>query len=128
MALKKLKQIKGIDAEYWAITNFQYDDISNSAKGVIALYYNQEARENKANFLFREAFKVSKIEDISTPEGLPVTSVKDLIKSMLYPKIKESRMSKEVKLDEEGNEMKDEDGKTIREDVEQNYFVDAEDC
>lgn len=128
MALRKTKNIKGIDADYWAITNFQYDDIHNSAKGVISLYYNQEARENKSNFLFRDTFKVNNVSEINTPEGLPVTSIKDLIKSMLYPMIKKSVIKKVEILDEEGNSVLDEEGKKTYKDVEQNWFADAEDC
>ena len=109
MAIKKLTSYKAAPAAYWRINIFSYDDINDTATIHLWLYVNEEAKnENlQANGLKREIITVTGIKEIDIPAELSeITNLRDILKTLLYLKIKES------KLDEDENET--------------NWFVDAE--
>ena len=101
MALKLATTFKGAPSEYWRINVFTYDDVNDTAIVHLWLYVNEESKNDniKANGLKREILNLTEIKNIIIPEELQViNNPRDLLKTMLYAKIKES------KLDEDGNE------------------------
>ncbi len=109
MAIKKQTTYKGLNAEYWRINLFTYDDISDTAIVHLWLYGNEASKDNNLkNGLKREVLRLPDIKEIEIPDELhAITNPRDLLKSMLYLKIKES------------NKVEDE---------ETNWFADAEDA
>ena len=109
MALKKETSYKGMISNYWRINNFSYDDLNDSATVSLWLYGSEESKAaDLKNGLRREVLKLEGISKIVIPEVLQeVTNTRDLLKSMLYAKIKESKIVNEV---------------------ETNWFADSEDC
>ena len=111
MALRKETSFKGATADYWRINVFTYNDINDTATVHLWLYSSEAAKDSnvKDNGLKRLVLPLAGIKSIIIPEELAaITNPRDLLKTMLYQKIKES------KLDAEENET--------------NWFVDAEDC
>ncbi len=127
MAIKLTQKEKGIEASYWRINNFIYNDSSSSIQVILGLYVNEEAKDDLNNFLIREEVKISGVNEIELPNGIS-GSIKDIIKGLLYMKIKESKIQKIKKVGEDGQPILDGDGKPIIEEVETNKFVNAEDC
>ena len=113
MALKLQTKYKGLDAEYWRINQFRYDDLTDTATVQLWLYGSEASKEENVseNALKREVIVVNGIKEIPTPDEsfmVDVTGPRDLLKKMLYQKIVESL------LNEEGEE--------------QNPFVNATPC
>jgi len=101
MAIKKAKSHKGIQADYWRINDFYYDDVKKEARVDLWLYASEEAKNAnlKDNALRRDPIVIDNPMDIDIPEPLRViVNMRDLMKTMLYLKIMES------KLDADGNE------------------------
>jgi len=109
VALKKQTSHKGIAADYWRINNFQYDDKTDKASIHLWLYKDKTTSdENLDNGLRREVIGLNDVSKIAIPEELQSeTNPRNLLKTMLYQKLKESKL---------------EDGK------ETNWFADAEDA
>ena len=119
MALKKIKNYKGMNCEYWRINQFSYDDITDTAIVSLWLYVNQEATINLSeNTLIREVLTIKGIKQVEiTPEIIALNlNPRDLLKRLMYIKLKESK--KEMILDENNQEVE----------VETNFFADSEDC
>ena len=118
MAIRKIKTHKGIECDYWRIDDSKYNYRIDVATVSLWLYYNQEASKNLANSLIKEVIQVSGIRDMLTPERLDLNPA-DLMKTLLYQKIKESNIEKSIEIV---------DGKEVIKDTELNWFVDAVDC
>lgn len=117
MALKLITKYQGIDAEYWRINQFQYDDVRDEAYVHLWLYFNKEASLNKENKLTREVITIQGVKQFPLPEQefyVGVNSPRDLIEKLLY-----------LKLTEPVYETKIEDGQEIQ--VQVNKFAEAED-
>jgi benzoyl-CoA reductase/2-hydroxyglutaryl-CoA dehydratase subunit BcrC/BadD/HgdB len=137
MALKKAKEVKGIQADYWRIYRNDQNMNENKTCVRLALYANKDARDaGVMNFLDLQAF---------TFDGV------DFTREELYAKIKESETETriiteavpaiegveavEAVLDEEGNVVTEaveavaavEAIPAVTEEVELNWFNDAED-
>jgi hypothetical protein len=120
MALKKIKQYKGMNCEYWRINQFSYDDINDTANISLWLYVNQEATSDLANnALIREVIGISGIKQVQIPSELEQSNPRDLLKFLLYTKIKESK--KEIVIEEV-------DGNIVEVEKETNWFADAINC
>jgi len=119
MALKKSKSIKGIQADYWRIYRNDQNTAEDKTCVRLALYANKDARDaGVMNFLDLQAF---------TFDGV------DFTREQLYVKIKESKAETRViteavdaVLDEEGNVVT-EAVPAVTEEIETNWFFDAED-
>lgn len=121
MALKLTENYNGMAAEYWRINTFNYDDRTDTAVVSLWLYFNKEASDsNLGNGLKREVFNIKGIKQTAIPEELSeIANPRDLLKALLYVKIKESKMIQdEDKVDEEGNPVM----------IESNRFALSEDC
>ena len=111
MALRKETSFKGATADYWRINTFTYNDVDDTAAVHLWLYASEEAKDEnlKDNGLKRLVLPLVGIKSIQISEELQqITNPRDLLKTMLYQKIKEA------KLDADENET--------------NWFVDAENC
>ena len=86
MALKKVKEIKGLDCEYWKIINNRFDYINNKTHLVLGLYVSETTRNSSVNNYIH-------CESISL-EGV------DLTREEMYNGIVESKLNEE---DEETN-------------------------
>ena len=114
MALKKVKQIKWINAEYWKIYRNDQSMADNNTCVRLGLYTNKDTRDlDVMNFLELQAY---------TFDGV------DYSRADLYAKIKESKMAyivvKEAVYGEAGEILEEE----VKELTETNWFVDAIDC
>ncbi len=131
MALKKQKEYKGMNAEYWRINQFTYDDTKDIANVSLWLYGNKEASDSSEseNGLYREVIEVEGIKAVEVPEQLQALNLspRDLLKTLLYTKIKESKIVNKLR---EPTEQEVIDGTEITEyiDVETNWFADSVDC
>lgn len=113
MALQLTEEYKGIEANYWKIIRSDSDVTSDTTRIVLALYKDITARnESVLNYLKSNTFRFPGV---------------DMTRTELYSAIKEPVMEKQIKVDEEGQPMKDEDGEYIMEDINVNVFVDAVD-
>lgn len=119
MALKKIKEYKGMNCEYWRINQLSYDDLTDTATVSLWLYANQQATSDLNNALIREVITLTGIKEVIIPENVP-TNPRNLLKFLLYVKIKESNKQMVTELDEEGNE--------VQVEKELNWFADSEDC
>ena len=105
MALQLDTNYKGITANYWRINAFQYDDIKDEAVVNLWVYASEETKQAGLadNALYREVLTLKGIKAMSLPDDADfmatVSGPRDLIKRMLYDKIKESHK------DDEGNEL-----------------------
>jgi hypothetical protein len=78
MALKKLKEVKGIECDYWRIFRNDQNTTTNTTCVRLALYPSQEIREKDVmNYLETQSFIFDGI---------------DYTRDELYAKIKESKM------------------------------------
>lgn len=115
MALKKTIDYKGADAEYWRINKFSYDDVNDTAIVDLWLYINEVSKNEDVagNGLQRKVLNLSDIKNVEIPAELSeITSPRDLLKTLLYQKIKEPIMQTDPETGEE---------------VNVNWFSDAED-
>ena len=113
MALKKIKQIKGINADYWKIVDC---DVKNGIV-MLALYYDKDSAKVRDNMLDgRVKFNIEFPIDVVAPLAYA------------YTKIKESKMEnvviKEAVYGEDGQLLEEE----VKELRETNWFFDSEDC
>jgi len=110
MALQLTRNYKGIEANYWRINTLNYDDVLDRATVSLWLYKDEAAKnESLENTLIREVIVLDNVKDVPLPEDMSgFTNSRDLLKAMLYNKIKQPI------LDEEGENI--------------NPWVDAVDC
>jgi hypothetical protein len=107
MALKKVKQVKGIEGNYWKIYRNDQNTAENKTCVRLALYPSKDVRNlDVMNFLELQAF---------TFDGV------DYTREDLYTKIKESKLEKVILV--EAVEAVEE----VFEMVETNWYADAED-
>ena len=104
MALKKSKIVKGVTADYWKIIDCDV----RTGKVNLGLYANQQAAEERSNFL----------EKYSTLVEFPIEFSNPV--EFAYNEIKKSRIE-EVPIE-------DEMGEVTYSNEETNWFADAEDC
>jgi len=98
MALKKIVNFKGVNAEYWRINQFEYNDLTDEAFVTLGLYANEEAKDKSMQFnvldVRNEVLKDIKL--IPIPTNIPATNPRDLIKIMLYSKLKTTEFFKDA--------------------------------
>ena len=89
MALLLQEQYKGIDAEYWRINYFTYDDVLDKAVVHLWLYANEDARHRdlENNGLKREIITLLNVKQQSLPIPDEPVSVRDALKALLYSRI-----------------------------------------
>lgn len=91
MALQLETQYKGIIANYWRINQLNYDDVLDKAQVQMWLYKDEEAKNASLdNTLIRSVIEVNNVTGVNLPEDMSqFTNARDLLKAMLYSKIKE---------------------------------------
>ena len=92
MALRKTKQFKGVDCDYWKIIALTYDDIKDRAVVTVGLFATEAtATAGANNYLLTEKIKLSGIKEIETPAEVQALNLgpRDLLKALLYAKMKE---------------------------------------
>ena len=94
MALQLDQNYKGVTANYWRINILNYDDIQDQAVVHLWLYKDKASSdESLSNGLVREVHTIKGIKNIMLPEDVsPFPNPRDLLKYMLYVKLKESNI------------------------------------
>ena len=134
MALKKIKNIKGFEAEYWKMTSVKFDLMNLKIISQLDVFKDITVRQSgQANSMGREVrtwgimdfpLQATTIEE----RYMEVASKTFLeIVSIAYIKWKESDIQQRPLLDEYGMPQYDENNQLIMEDYEANWFADAED-
>lgn len=121
MALKKIKEVKGFNAEYWKITDLKLDLMTATLSCQLSLFKDKPTREEGlSNMMENKRFRWTIPEEFNNVAQM---SVLEMV-AFVYTKIKEPKP--EPIMGDDFKYVYEEDGETLVT-QETNWFADAVD-